>query len=101
MRTLNDFSAESAVVDPSESRFLMTRVPARDPDSTEAVFERYAGQLARLAEKHLSRRIAQRVEGEDVVQSVFQTFFQRAERGEFKIHSQQELCRICLGRCST
>lgn len=75
---------------------LISLVRAGDHDATEAVFDRYARQLARLAEKHLSHRLARRVEGDDVVQSVFRTFFQRAERGEFQIRSNDQLWKLLV-----
>lgn len=78
------------------SESLIPRVRAGDQAAAEKVFDRYAQQLARLAEQHLSRRIAQRVEGEDVVQSVFRTFFQRAERGEFQIRSSDQLWKLLV-----
>lgn len=60
------------------------------------MFARYAEQLARLAEQNLSRRVARRVDGADVVQSVFRTFFVRAERGEFRISNSAELWKLLV-----
>ena len=64
--------------------------------AAEAVFAKYAEQLARLAEQNLSPRVARRVDGADVVQSVFRTFFHRAERGDFQIHSSAELWKLLV-----
>lgn len=60
------------------------------------MFVKYAEQLARLAEQNLSQRVARRVDGADVVQSVFRTFFVRAERGEFQIRSSAELWKLLV-----
>ena len=49
-----------------------------------------------LAERHLSKRLAQRVEGEDIVQSVFRTFFSRSARGEFRIRNSVEIWRLLV-----
>jgi RNA polymerase sigma-70 factor (ECF subfamily) len=70
----------------------------RDGDSTaaEQLFVRYTLQLNRLAERRLSRRLAGRVEGEDVVQSVFRTFFRRCRHGEFRIDSSSHLWRLLV-----
>jgi RNA polymerase sigma-70 factor (ECF subfamily) len=55
------------------------------------LFNRYAVRLSRLAEEHLSQRLAGRLDGEDVVQSVFRTFFGRSARGEFRIDTSVQL----------
>src|SRR5262249_7727281 len=68
-----------------------------DPRAAEALFQRYAVRLARLAEEHLSRKLAGRVGGEDGVQSVFRTFFRRCARGEFRIDDSARVWRR-LGR---
>tara|TARA_R110002072_G_scaffold271038_2_gene430951 strand:+ start:58986 stop:59600 length:615 start_codon:yes stop_codon:yes gene_type:complete len=80
----------------SQIRPLISLVRAGDQDAAEVVFDRYAQQLARLAEKHLNHRLARRVEGDDVVQSVFRTFFQRVERGEFQIRSRDQLWKLLV-----
>jgi RNA polymerase sigma-70 factor, ECF subfamily len=49
-----------------------------------------------LAERHLSRKVAGRVGGEDVVQSVFRTFFGRCARGEFQIDSSAQLWQLLV-----
>jgi RNA polymerase sigma-70 factor (ECF subfamily) len=52
--------------------------------------------LTRLAEQHLSRKLAGREDGEDVVQSVFRTFFRRGSQGEFRIDSSAELWQLLV-----
>jgi|SRR5271157_1517821 len=60
------------------------------------LFERYALRLARLAEQHLSQKLAGRLDGEDVVQSVFRTFFRRSAQGEFKIDSSAQIWKLLV-----
>lgn len=67
-----------------------------DPDAAGELFAYYAQRLSRLAEQHLSRKLAGRVDGDDVVQSVFRTFFRRSARGEFKIDSSAQLWRLLV-----
>jgi DNA-directed RNA polymerase specialized sigma24 family protein len=67
-----------------------------DPQAAEAIFDKYAARLTRLAEQHLSRRLTGRVGGEDVVQSVFRTFFRRAAGGEFHIDSSIDLWKLLV-----
>jgi RNA polymerase sigma-70 factor (ECF subfamily) len=72
------------------------RLRSGDPGAAEAVFDRYARRLVRVAEQHISRRLASRLDGEDVVQSVFRTFFRRAEAGQFQIDTSEQLWRLLV-----
>lgn len=65
-------------------------------EAAEELFVRYAERLTRLAEQHLSRRLAARVAGEDVVQSAFRTFFRRAAGGKLCIDNSAELWRLLV-----
>jgi RNA polymerase sigma-70 factor (ECF subfamily) len=73
---------------------LVQRYRQGDPDAARALFDRYAQRLCRLAEQHLSRKLAGRLDGEEVVQSAFRTFFLRAARGEFRIDSRVQLWHL-------
>ncbi len=75
---------------------LFKRAQAGDQQAAAQLFERYAKALTRLAEQHLSRRMAGRLDGEDVVQSVFRTFFRRSAQGEFRIDSSDELWKLLV-----
>src|SRR5262249_59022297 len=59
-------------------------------------FQGYAVRLARLAEQHLSRKVAGRLDGEDIVQSVFRTFFRRCSQGEFQIDTSAQIWRLLV-----
>jgi RNA polymerase sigma-70 factor (ECF subfamily) len=52
--------------------------------------------LLALARRRISQRLAGRVDPEDVVQSVFRTFFHRAREGQFSIADQDELCKLLV-----
>jgi RNA polymerase sigma factor (sigma-70 family) len=75
---------------------FLVRLRGGDPRAAEEFFARYAERLTRLAEQQLSRRLAARVDGADVVQSVFRTFFRRSAAGEFRIDSSAELWRLLV-----
>jgi RNA polymerase sigma factor (sigma-70 family) len=60
------------------------------------VFARYAERLVRIAEQHLHRKLAGRLDGEDVVQSALGSFFARDARGEFKIDSSAQIWRLLV-----
>jgi RNA polymerase sigma-70 factor (ECF subfamily) len=75
---------------------LVQRWRAGDPQAPAQLYGRYARQLARLAEQHLSRKLAGRVDAEDIVQSVFRTFFRRSARGEFTIDGASQLWQLLV-----
>jgi RNA polymerase sigma-70 factor (ECF subfamily) len=81
---------------PSPAADLLRRLRAGDPQAAEAIFDRYARQLVRLADRHLSRKLAGRLDGEDVVQSVFRTFFRRSAAGEFEVDASDRLWRLLV-----
>jgi RNA polymerase sigma factor (sigma-70 family) len=73
-----------------------TRLRGGDPRAAEELFARYAQRLIGVAEQQLSRKLAGRLDGADVVQSVFRTFFRRSAGGEFRIDSSAELWRLLV-----
>jgi RNA polymerase sigma-70 factor (ECF subfamily) len=75
---------------------LVQRLRAGDSRAAETLFHRYARRLSRLAGQHLSRKLAGRIDGEDVVQSVFRTFFRRHAEGEFRIEGDAQLWRLLV-----
>jgi RNA polymerase sigma-70 factor, ECF subfamily len=54
---------------------LLARWRSGDQQAAAELFRCYAGRLAALARSHLSRKIGQRLDAEDVVQSVYRSFF--------------------------
>src|SRR5262249_19675223 len=65
-----------------------------DEQAAQEIFERYVDQLQRLARRHLSQRMARRIDPEDVVLSVFRTFFVRAREGQFSVEGPDDLCKL-------
>jgi RNA polymerase sigma-70 factor (ECF subfamily) len=80
--------------DPSSLTELVQRYGRGDPEAGRQLFAHYAQRLSRLAEQYLSRKLAGRVDGDDVVQSAFRTFFRRAAEGEFQIDSSAQLWQL-------
>lgn len=75
---------------------LVRRWGDGDTVAAARLFDRYGQQLTRVAEQYLSRKLAGRVDGEDVVQSVFRTFFRRCTAGEFQIDSSGQLWHLLV-----
>jgi RNA polymerase sigma-70 factor (ECF subfamily) len=69
---------------PADSSFddVMARLRAGDPAAAAAVFHRFAERLIALARTRLDARLRQKVDPEDVLQSVYKSFFLRHARGQ-------------------
>ena len=65
------------------SEVLLGQLRAGDRRAADAIFQRFARRLVGMARGRLDGRLRQKVDAEDVVQSVFRSFFERSERGEF------------------
>jgi RNA polymerase sigma-70 factor (ECF subfamily) len=73
---------------------LVSRWRSGDQEAARQIFERYVSQLLGLASRRISQRLASRVDPEDIVQSVFRTFFHRAREGQFQIDDPDDLCKL-------
>ncbi len=82
--------------DASETRILVDKWRAGDQQAAQQLFDRYAARLMALARRQIGRRIAGRVDPEDVVQSVFRTFFERVKAGQFRIEEQDDLGKLLV-----
>src|SRR4051794_34615160 len=67
---------------------------AGDENAAKHLFDRYVDQLVALARRRISQRLASRIDAEDIVQSVFRTFFNRAREGQFTIEDPDDLCKL-------
>jgi RNA polymerase sigma-70 factor, ECF subfamily len=65
-----------------------------DEDAASEVFHRFARRLIALARSQLDSWIRTRVEPEDVVQSVFRSFFTRFEAGQFQLGNWDNLWTV-------
>lgn len=75
-------------------RSLLNLWRAGDQQAAQQLFDRYVDRLVALARRRLSQRLARRVDAEDIVQSVFRTFFARAKEGKFALQDQDDLCKL-------
>jgi RNA polymerase sigma-70 factor, ECF subfamily len=62
---------------------LAARLRAGDQGAATEVFRRFAGRLIRLAHAELDTRLRRKLDPEDVVQSVYRSFFNRYQAGQF------------------
>lgn len=67
-----------------------------DEQVARQLFDTYVDRLVALARSRISQRLASRVDPEDIVQSVFRTFFGRIKEGRFQINDQDDLCKLLM-----
>jgi RNA polymerase sigma-70 factor (ECF subfamily) len=75
---------------------LVRRFRAGEQDAATALYRRYAQRLQRLAQRNTASDLAPRFDPEDVVQSVFRTFFRRVQKGYYDLPAGEELWRLLL-----
>lgn len=82
--------------DPAGDTSLVGMFRAGNEDAARQLFDRYVERLVALARRRISQRLASRVDPEDIVQSVFRTFFGRLKAGKFQIEDQDDLCKLLM-----
>jgi RNA polymerase sigma-70 factor (ECF subfamily) len=73
---------------------LMGRLRAGGDDAAAQVFQRFSARLVALARSRLERALQPKVDPEDVLQSVFKSFFVRHAAGEFELRGWDSLWTI-------
>lgn len=75
-------------------RYFIEGLRRGDETITFEFCERYGAGLQRLADRHLITGMRRRLDAEDVVQSVYRTFFRRAADGQFQLLERGSLWRL-------
>jgi RNA polymerase sigma-70 factor (ECF subfamily) len=75
---------------------LLDRWRQGDQQAAGELFRRYASRLVGLARSRLSAKFAQRVDPEEVVQSVYRTFFAEAQEGRYELQRGGDLWRLLV-----
>ncbi len=75
---------------------LIVQLRAGDELAAEQIVDRCAHQIFVKARGKLSERLRQRVDPEDIVQSVFKSFFVRHQQGKIELRSWEELWGLLL-----
>jgi len=75
---------------------LLARYRQDDAAAAEALFQRYVERLTQLVRSRLSRKLAARVDAEDVVLSAFRSFFLRARGSEITLRQSGDLWRLLV-----
>lgn len=77
-------------------RSLLRRFRTGEADAATALYVRYAERLQALARSQTSVQLSTRFDPEDVVQSVFRTFFRRASEGLYHVPPGEQLWQLLL-----
>jgi RNA polymerase sigma-70 factor (ECF subfamily) len=80
--------------DSSQARILLNRWRSGDEDAARELFQIYEERLLGLARQRISQRFGSRLDPEDVVQSVFRTFFTRSKEGKFQVEKADDVWKL-------
>jgi RNA polymerase sigma-70 factor (ECF subfamily) len=75
---------------------LLRRIHSGEQEAATALYLRYAERVHALARSRTSSALAARLDPEDIVQSVFRTFFRRASNGHYDLPDGDELWKLLL-----
>ena len=75
---------------------LLRRIQSGHSDASTQLYMRYARRLQALVASKSSPDLARRVDAEDIVQSVFRTFFRRAALGDYSVPEGEQLWKLLL-----
>jgi RNA polymerase sigma-70 factor, ECF subfamily len=80
----------------SSDRSLLRRLRLGDQNAATQLYFRYAERLRLLAHAECSNDLARRVEVEDIIQSVFSSFFRGVNKGYYEVPEGEELWQLFL-----
>lgn len=82
---------------------LMARLQAGDEAAAALIFHRFAGRLIALSRSHLDALLRRKIDPEDVMQSVFKSFFARQVDRPYRLEDWDSLwsllARIAVRKC--
>ena len=65
-------------------------------DAARRLWERYAPALLHLARRHLDKKLLQRADEDDVLQSMYASFCIRQQRGNFDLAGRDDLWKLLV-----
>jgi RNA polymerase sigma-70 factor (ECF subfamily) len=80
----------------SSDHSLLERYRAGNDEAATALYLRYAARLHQLVQTQCPPDLAQRVDADDIIQSVFSSFFRRARDGYYEVPKGEELWKLLL-----
>lgn len=89
-------SSSSAEPEETADRLLLARLRGGELDAASQLYLKYADRLIHVARRQSAPALASRFDPEDVVQSVFRTFFRRFSAGAYDLPDGDELWKLLL-----
>lgn len=86
----------SADAGDAEALQLLARWQKGEQAAATELFQRYAGRLIALARSQLSARLTHKVDPEDVVQSVYRSFFVESRQGRYQVDAGGDLWQLLV-----
>jgi RNA polymerase sigma-70 factor (ECF subfamily) len=83
-------------VEGASDHSLLQRYQHGSQDAAREIYSRYARRLRALIKAQCSAALARRVEVEDIVQSVFGSFFRKASQAYYDVPAGEELWKLFL-----
>lgn len=80
----------------SSDRSLLVDLHRGEEDAATKIYLRYADRLRALAHRQTATDLRSRLDPEDIVQSVFRTFFRHASVGHYQVPEGEELWKLFL-----
>jgi RNA polymerase sigma factor (sigma-70 family) len=77
-------------------RDLLNQFRAGSQDAAARLYERYAQRLRAVVASQSTAALGSRCDADDIVQSVFRRFFQRAKKGTYEVPASEELWNLFL-----
>jgi RNA polymerase sigma-70 factor (ECF subfamily) len=78
----------------NQLRLLIAKARSGEPHAETILFDRYVGRLNRLAQARLSQKFGRRVDADDIVQSVYISFFRYLRIGRYEFQTSGDLWRM-------
>lgn len=75
---------------------LLSAYKAGSETAARELFDKYCERLMRLARRRIGQRMTSRVDPEDILQSVFRSFFVRAKNDEFSFHAEDDMLKLLV-----
>ena len=86
---------DNSASEPSDGS-LLRRLRKGEQDAATRLYLRYARRLHGLATAQTGQDLKSRIDPEDIVQSVFRTFFRRAQEGHYEVPDGEEIWKLFL-----
>jgi len=90
------FVATCKAIDDPADHELLVELRAGNQEAAAQLYERYVHRLRALAERNTGKDLSPRFDSEDVIQSVFRSFFERARNGLYEVPSGGDLWPLLL-----